>query len=445
MLQTLANSIEGLISATTQLQVDAPSESQLAEIIERGDFRPSEDEEIGFWFARFLTARENLWSVINEVRIELEKPTFSVKDEEKLRFFLVGYAAVCLLIRIDRVLLFQVGEHSLVQRKLNEAFPEYRIPRKQFTTIFSAFVDQANVLAIRDAMQFARKNRRKLLRLRKDPVVGFIAEQLDDLEASLNPSKLSYLKRAWSYVSHKWRRKGVVSAERLFATVLEGFGRAASEMVERENKRVTPDVCQSIGAFLQPGDVIVTRHAKALTNLFFPGFWPHAALYVGTPAQRAALSIEVAPDKEQLWVDDVCVLEALKDGVRLRPISETLSVDTFVILRPNLEPGNIKRAVERAVQHEGKLYNFDFDFFNSDRIVCTEVIYRAYDGLEDLAIPLCERAGRKTFSAEDLLDYALDTGAFTAVAIFGVDGCMESVRYDEGVQDALVSSYRRST
>ena len=144
-------------------------------------------------------------------------------------------------------------------------------------------------------------------------------------------------------------------------------------------------------------------------------------------------------------MDDMCVLEALKDGVRLRPLSETLSVDTFVILRPNIEPGSVKRAVERAVQHEGKLYNFDFDFFNSDRIVCTEVIYRAYDGLEDLEFPLCERAGRKTFSAEDLLDYALDAQTFTPVAIFGVKGCMEAVRYDEGVLDALVSSYRRSS
>ena len=231
--------------------------------------------------------------------------------------------------------------------------------------------------------------------------------------------------------------------ERLFATVLEGFGRAASELSEQENKRVTPEMRKALGEFLQPGDIVVTRHAKALTNLFLPGFWPHAALYVGTPAQREASGIEVAPDKEARWVEDISVLEALKDGVRLRPLDETLSVDTFVILRPNLQPGSIKRAVERAIQHEGKMYNFDFDFFNSDRIVCTEVIYRAYDGLEGLEFPLCERAGRKTFSAEDLLDYVLDTQTFTPVAIFGVDGCTDAVRFDEGVQDALVSSYRK--
>ena len=443
MLESLAESIRGLTAASSLLQDDALSQSQLAEIVARGDFRPSDDEAIGFWFARFLTVRENLWTVIDEVRSEIVRPTIS-RDSE-LRHFLIGYVAVCLLIGIDRFLLFQVGGHSIVQRKLNEAFPEYRIPRKQFTSIFSAFVDQSNVLAIRDAMQFARKNRRKLQKLRDDPTVGFIAQQMDELAASLNPSKLSHLKRAWSYVSHKWRRRGVVGAEKLFAGVLEGFGRAASEMCDRENKHVTPAIRQSIGAFLRPGDLIVTRHAKALTNLFIPGFWPHAALYVGTPSQREAAGVEVAPEKERLWVDEICVLEALKDGVRLRPLTETLAVDTFVILRPNLAPESITQAIERAILHEGKMYNFDFDFFNSDRIVCTEVIFRAYDGLEGLNFPLRERAGRKTFSAEDLLDYALETQAFTPVAIFGVEDCKESVMYDEGVQDALVASYRKSS
>lgn len=439
----MSDDFKGLFDAAASLQEDAPTRSQLDAIVARGEFRPSEDEAIGFWFARFLTIRQNLWAIIDDVRTVLDKPTSTIEQQSELRYFLIGYAAVCLLIRIDRLFLFQVAEHSIVQRKLNEPFPEYRIPRKQYTTIFSAFVDQRNVFAIRDALHFARKNRRKLLQLKGDADVGFIVRHLRELEASLNPSKLSYLKRAWSYVSHKWRRRGVVSVERILAGVLEGFGRAASEFCEMENKRVTPDILNSIAGFLQPGDVIVTRHAKALTNLFFPGFWPHAALYVGTPEQRQFASINADPEKEQLWVDGICVLEAKKDGVRLRPLEETLSVDAFVVLRPNLEAESIRKAVERALLHEGKRYNFDFDFFNSDRIVCTELIYRAYDGVEDMQFPLYERAGRKTLAAEDLLDYALESGAFTPAAIFGVEDRRDSVLYHEGVRDALVDSYRQ--
>ena len=441
-LPTLGENIRGLIDAAEQVSNDAPPRAQLEAIIARGEFRPAEDESIGFWFARFLTARDNLWDVINDVRAVLYRSSPPVSEQDELRYFLVGYAAVCLLIRIDRVLLSEVGYHSTIQRKLNQAFPEFRIPRKQYTRIFSAFVDQGNVLAIRDAMHLAEKHRRELLDLKTDPDVGFIAEQLDELEASLNPSKLSHLKRATSYVSHKWRRRGVVSAERLLATLLEGFGRAASEVCEMEDKQVTRTTVNAASAFLQPGDVIVTRHAKALTNLFFPGFWPHAALYVGTPAQRQAAGVRADPDRPDLREPELSVLESRKDGVKLRPLGDTLTVDAFVILRPALRAASVSRAVERALVHEGKQYNFDFNFFSSDRIVCTELVYRAFDGLEDLDFPLRERAGRKTLSAEDLLDFALDTGVFTPVAIFGVDGCRQAMLQGDAVRGALIRSYR---
>ncbi|MDH5620158.1 MAG: YiiX/YebB-like N1pC/P60 family cysteine hydrolase, partial [Gammaproteobacteria bacterium] len=146
-------------------------------------------------------------------------------------------------------------------------------------------------------------------------------------------------------------------------------------------------------------------------------------------------------DKLQRWTSDICVLESRKDGVLLRPLSETLLVDAFVVLRPVLSAGNIRRAVERALLHEGKKYNFDFNFFNSDRVVCTELVYRAFDGLEDIEFTLTERAGRKTLSAEDLLDYALETKSFTPVAIFGVTGCEDAVLYGDGVPQALRESY----
>lgn len=428
-LESLSETVRSLNESASELQVDAPLQSELKAIIERGEFRPAEDEAVGFWFARFLSIRESLWATIEDVMAVLHKSEAPLKRESELQYFLVGYAAACILVRVDRIMLFDVAHHSIIQRKLNEAFPEYRIPRKQYTKIFSAFVDQKNVFALRDAMNFRRKNRQALLMLESDPQVGFIVHQLDHLESSLNPSKLSHIKRAWSYVSHKWRRRGVVSAKYILAKLLEGVGRTASEFVEKENKGVTDSVLDSIATFLRPGDVIITRHAKALTNLFIPGFWPHAALYVGATAGTDAGN---------------CILEARKDGVRLRALKDTLSVDAFVVLRPNLDSETIGRAIERAFMHEGKMYNFDFDFFNSDKVVCTELIYRSYDGLGDLRISLRERAGRKILSAEDFLDFALDTEYFEPAAIFGTYDCSENVLFGAGVRDSLIASYRKS-
>lgn len=427
VLKILSDTMRGLIEAASQIQNDAPTEAQLEAIVARGEFRPSEDEAIGFWFARFLSIRESLWVVIEDVQKELDKPGNQL---DELRYFLLGYSAACVLVRIDRLLLFKVADHSIIQRKLNEAFPEYRIPRKQFTRIFSAFVDNTNVMALYDAMKYRHKHRKELILLSTDPVVGFLARRLRELETSLDPSKRNYLKGAWLYVSHKWRRRGVVSAQNVMASVMEGVGRVASEIVEKTNKKLTEDVVGSIATFLQPGDVIITRHAKALTNLFMPGFWPHAAFYVGPQVRR---------DPE------MCVLEARKDGVLFRALHDTLSVDAFVVLRPNLSAESIGKAIARAFMHEGKMYNFDFDFFNSDRVVCTELVYRSYDGLEDLHIPLADHAGRRVLSAEQFLDFALDTQAFTPAAIFGVEGCEDAVLYGEPVRNALLTSYRDST
>ena len=442
MPTTLSDTIRALIVAADDLEQDAMSPADLKKIIRRGEFRPDEDEAIGYWFARFLSIRESLWDVMEDVLEVLDKSIADIRGKRDWKYFLVGYAAVCVLIRIDRLMLFNVANHSVIQRKLNEAFPEYRIPRKQYTRIFSAFVDQGNVLAIRDAMQLADKNRQQLEALKDEPDVGFLATQLNELESSLNPSTASYFKRALAYVSHKWRRRGVVSMQNSLASVLEGFGRTTSEFYNADNKNVTPELLAEIAALLRPGDVIVTRHRKALTNLFLPGFWPHSALYIGTAEQRDAIGVKADWAKEQVWVEDICVLEARKDGVKFRPLTDTFSVDVFAILRPQLSANSICRGIERAVVHEGKMYNFDFDFYSSDRLVCTEVIYRAYDGLEQMKFPLQERASRKTLSAEDLLDYALDSRQFETIAVFGVKGGKDRIVRGEAARELLIASYR---
>lgn len=352
----------------------------------------------------------------------------------------MGYSAACLLIRLDRILLFDVAVHSSIQRKLNEAFPEYRIPRKQYTLIFSAFVNRVDALAIYDAIRLARKNQQRIDRLVNDPDVGFLVEQFDVLQAYLDTSKRNYLKRLWSYASHKWRRKGVVSLSNSLARVMERFGRAASVVKLPLSKRVTPDHIKELDSILEPGDVLVTRHDHALTNLFLPGFWPHAALYIGTVKQRESLGISADVAILERWSGDKCVLEALKDGVLFRPLSETLTVDNVVVLRPQISSKTIRVGIERVIRHEGKLYNFDFDFFNSERLVCTEVIYRAFDGLEGLEFPLTERANRKSLSAEDLLHYALDSNRFVPLLIVGVDHSEKKCITGDRARELLIES-----
>jgi len=83
-----------------------------------------------------------------------------------------------------------------------------------------------------------------------------------------------------------------------------------------------------------------------------------------------------------------------------------------------LNQATIATAVERARTHLGKPYDFDFDFTRADRVVCTEVVYRSYEGLGGIHFLTTRRAGRETVSAEDLLGLAVAGQFFEQVAVY---------------------------
>jgi hypothetical protein len=168
-----------------------------------------------------------------------------------------------------------------------------------------------------------------------------------------------------------------------------------------------------------PGDVFLTRHDDALSNLFLPGFWPHAAFFLGSESQRAGLGLDLPAGLVGRARDPVVFLEAKKDGVRFRPVEDTLEVDAFVVLRPPLAGEELAAVLERGMRHEGKRFDFSFDFRNADRLACTEVIYRAYHGTGNLGFSLVETGGRLCLPAEELIAQALEQG-FRVVAACGL-------------------------
>jgi hypothetical protein len=58
--------------------------------------------------------------------------------------------------------------------------------------------------------------------------------------------------------------------------------------------------------------------------------------------------------------------------------------------------------------HLGKPYDFEFDFNNSSRIVCTELVYRSYHNRGTMVFSLIKRLGRFTLTGDDIIAQALD-------------------------------------
>lgn len=435
--------VEALSLAVDELAAIVPEEALIERAIRRGHFRPDEEAVLLSWFARFLTIRNGLWEVLGDVSRPMGGSVRRVLDLTGWRCFVLGYTSACLIVRLDLMLLEEVARDSVTQRKLNEGSEMHRIPRKQYTAVFESFTDPGKAYSMDQAMRFARRHRQRLDAMTGDPVVGRLAADLQRREGVLEPSRRRYLARLASFLGHAFRRTGASARQQALFAALETGGRLASELRDHWTPdRIDEASRSNIEKLLRPGDILVTRHDHAFTNLFLPGYWPHAALYIGSEDSRRELQIVLDPERKARWTGNRRVLEALKDGVLFRPLEQTLAVDAVAVIRPQLEEADLARAIERAVQHEGKLYDFDFDFFRSDRLVCTEVMYRAFDGIGPLRLTLTERSGRPTLSAEDLLDLAIDGQGFDPVAVCGAPSCPEGLIEGEGVREAILRSYR---
>lgn len=430
-----------LSKALINLKVEQPEQSTINTAIARGYFLPEEDDYLWSLMSRFLTIRNGFWEIINDMSAHFSDDIENVQTTDDWRHFLLGYAASCQVVSMARLLIDVLAKNSLVQRKVNEGSPQNHIPRKVFTSIYESLSDTDNAIKMQYMMNLVDANRDFIETLDKDDYVAKIVQNLEQLETTLHSSQIAFLKLRLGYLWHSIKRRFAVSKQVTSFFILENAGRVIADIGLHEESRVTPEIQEDLLEILKPGDVMVTRHDFVASNLFLPGYWPHAALYIGSGNEREALGIELDAQIAKRWSGEVRTLEAKKDGVLFRPLSETLEVDELVVIRPDLSKDEIAEGLKRVCAHEGKGYNFDFDFFRSDQLVCTEVVFRAFDGLGDLKIPLIERVGRLSLSAEDLLDMAVNKSGFLGVAAFGFEGCQSRVITGDKVLALVEKSY----
>ncbi|MET0263503.1 MAG: 1-acyl-sn-glycerol-3-phosphate acyltransferase [Rariglobus sp.] len=176
---------------------------------------------------------------------------------------------------------------------------------------------------------------------------------------------------------------------------------------------ITPELVERLRPMLQPGDILIERRNWYLSNAFLPGYWPHSALYVGTADQLRAEGLDkdlrIQRHLEKFSQPDAsghvpAIIEAISEGVVFTTVEHSIGeADSVAVLRPQLTPLQKREVIARAFDHVGKPYDFDFDFFSADKLVCTEVVYRAFSGMIDF--PLIDILGRKTLPALDIVKY----------------------------------------
>jgi hypothetical protein len=422
--RVLARSTAAMLAASRALPRHGDLHAELACVeaaSARGYFLPDEDELIRLRYSQYLGLRAALLETFSE--LEAVAGITEMAWRNRLPVFAAAFAAACLVSRADRYVVELAAERPVVWKKLDEEDPRSGIPRKTFTGIYKSVSHPANLMRLVLASDFYRKHREEILALAGDPLIGPAVELLAAEEPRIESRWRDALKRHLAYRVFSFLRRNRSAWKNVMYGIFEASGRAVAELrvpgvkPSGAPKRISGSLRAGVLQRVRPGDVFVTRHDDAVSNLFLPGFWPHAALYLGTTEELERLAIPVPSEMGQgPWF-----IESKKDGVRIRPAEETMQVDALVVLRPQLEPSDLEEALRRSATHAGKPYDFLFDFRTADRMVCTEVIYRGFHGIGPIRFHLEEVGGRLCLPAEEFVIQAMDCG-FRIIASAGLRG-----------------------
>jgi hypothetical protein len=387
----------------------------------RGYVTPSEELQLRQLQLSYWQARNALLELVTELRRDSDR-----LENTSPEAFLVALAAAALLVDAARFLRVNFHHVSVVRRKLDEPDSVYGIPPRMYDDVQRSLISARNAWHLWHATRYYDKHRAALAAAADAAGLEKLVDTIDRLRDRLRPS-------VWTYLKTWFRVRGRRAVRRVGRDVL-GRGiyqvqqavafRMADKFVRPGHVPMLPSAIRDqVVALLRPGDVLVVRKEYAATNYFLPGYWPHAALYVGTLEDVERLGLaghEHIGERIANWTDPARphVLEALKDGVRFRPVDSPLASDAVVVVRPLVDEANLAAALAQGFVHEGKPYDYDFNFCSSHRLVCTEVVYRTYEGVADVQFDLRRHVGRFALAAGDLLRMALVRRHFEIVACY---------------------------
>ncbi|HAH05914.1 MAG TPA: hypothetical protein DCM05_05180 [Elusimicrobia bacterium] len=251
-----------------------------------------------------------------------------------------------------------------------------------------------------------------------------------------------------------------------------------TKVLRKDWSLISPQQAEEAGRRLQPGDILLTRREWYLSNVGLPGYWPHAALYVGTPEERrkyfgdpelkawvsaqgvgdgnfeTLLSVKAkstyGKSREPFW-DGLPprVLEAISEGVTFTSLEHALDADSAAALRPRLSRKEKALALLKAFRYAGRPYDFDFDFATDDKLVCTELVYKAYEpakGQKGLKFPLVDILGRMATPANLIakqFDEQFGTASKQLDFVFFYDGNEQAGAAADAKEDEFCRSWRR--
>lgn len=406
--------------------------------VKRGYFSVAENDRMEHLLFRFVASHTALWDIsaaYQNMQTSFDDPALDTKAH------VISRQASLLLANHSAFLVAEFADDPVAIAEMNEAFYRSEIPRDSYYELARGItakrlsrLKRAGALAAKELgnpdSKLARlaaynTSYRELIELNKTLQIAAETRMHAALETkgSSDPEAIRNTDEFFGndlYATRSMLFKDVSRLKNPTARLIRFSDEQKAQVYEQ----------------LRPGDLILTYTAGYMSDVFIPGAFKHGITYVGTPEQReqAGLNPEVlpavAPDaRDQLAAHVVQasldngkqadMIEAVAEGVIFNNLAHIMDthVNRMLVLRPQLTATERTDFLIEVFSYLGEEYDFRFDFADSTRQVCTEVIYRGIQGKGGIAFDLTVRAGHETVSADDIVLYYLNKhpGAFQFV------------------------------
>jgi 1-acyl-sn-glycerol-3-phosphate acyltransferase len=403
--KALANILTGLV----QLEKDTAVLNREFLDGKRSFYNQDDDDKVRRLELSLISYRTELLRILWDYQAHAE-----ITDEPlRLRGFLLMLTSGSALYENSYKFVYMFADDKLTIKKLNEGDPRWNIPDGLYDRVRENLRQPEHQKLLANGFENLHRFEPALnangLTV-KEPYRTFTT-QLHQTEALMQESKVPVLQESFLAAVKEAKFLGKAAIYRGQSAVSIWVGDTRVRQPRAGQALIQPRQLADMRKLAQPGDILFERQNWFLSRAFMPGYWAHAALYVGTVEDLIAMGLDQDPRVQPHWKNftqrdeeghEFVILEAVPVGVRMTTFEHCLGVaDSAAILRPRLTKDQIKEAIAIAFSHLGKPYDFEFDFFSTDKLVCTELVYRSYDSVLDL--PLVDVMGRRTLPPTEFI------------------------------------------
>lgn len=342
------------------------------------------------------------------------------------RAFVLSFTALCGQVDAGLRLLNATAGRKVLAVLFDEAMPGFGLPARTFSGLKRELGRARDLFFIPLGDEWYQ--RWIAGQVSADTMLKPLVTQLDTLRTEAKKRVLTPTTRGVENQVDVVKNKLFVRWFPLQRDMAEWAG--DTRFTKQERRLIADEQLSALHAELEPGDIILERRNWYLSNVGLPGFWPHAALYVGTQTEILKALSDVPEVKQSIGALDQhfaklapvawgalggrdhsgheCrVIEAVSEGVVAASLEHSCAADYVAVLRPRVPPLMKVRAIERALAFWGRPYDFNFDFATDDQVVCSELVMKCYEpgsaGERGLVVPYVELVGKRAVPPTEIV------------------------------------------